>query len=204
MSAGSRRLGGLFLDLEHCSPDGNPRVTLALKYPYIAASCTIPLTRALVDHFILKGGYGRITGDVALMIIVTKLVDFGVFTKISKAREERLSSLYPPRKTGKHHNHFRVYHRAEIFYLAIEPETIDPSYCCDHRFVFRIRHTGISPLWACGIRGARAGSGFRGPRRGPEVWRERGSFRRCLPAGERVSAFPAWALPGVFRLMRCL
>src|SRR5947209_14102725 len=98
------------------------------------------LTRALVGHFVLKGDDGCITGDIALIITITKLLNFCVLAKISEASEELLLSPDPPREAGKHHDNFRMYHRIEIFHMTVQPNAVHPSEYRDHSFVFRIVH----------------------------------------------------------------
>lgn len=59
--------------------------------------------------------------------MITKFVDFGVLTKISKASEELMSPLHTPGEARKDHDNLRVYHWAEIFYLSVEPNAIYSS-----------------------------------------------------------------------------
>jgi hypothetical protein len=58
------------------------------------------------------------TGNIGLMIMIAKLLNFSILTKVSKAGEELLSSLRAPGKAGKDHDNLRMYHRTELLHLA--------------------------------------------------------------------------------------
>src|SRR5579884_891805 len=140
-----RKLGGLLLRIEHYPPDGNAFTALALEYQQLPTGCTVPLTGTLVNHLISERDHRRITRSIDLMIIIAKLMDFGVVAEIPEPGKKLFPSVYAPDEVREHHHNLWVHHRREGFHISVEPEVVYPAHCRLRRFVFGLLSHPIAP-----------------------------------------------------------